>query len=374
MIQGLVKRLVGTSGITDPADAAQRVLTADPLDLALYLEQMWYTSGPLGGGGLGGAGPARQALWSLGAFAGIPTPPQAWEHLAYSYVLENTRAVQILRRVVQKYRAGESLGIPTPQTQQWLDTTETLLFGAANPFAAWLSTSNVRPDAEDVRRNAYWRFFGLDLAFGTEDNRPPTYEKAAASNSSFVPLFEELLFELWQAMSNSHNTSGPNAADDDRIYRLAEELRFNLHSRRQANMLAREELVAALALGWVELTLSVNSAVVRDLRAQATSAADRLKLIGERVGLPAHTRSAALFSMAADLSLFLRTIESAIVSGPDFAWVLYLATPLPATSATPIGANTRRVITEWAAATGKDLKVRGKPIEVAQRPRLAAVK
>ena len=147
MIQGLVNRLIGKFGIVDQAAAAQFVLTADPLDLALYLEQLWYSSGPLGGGGLGGAGPARKALWGTGAFTLVDTLPQGWEHLAYSYVLENTRAVQILRRVVQKYRTGESLGVPSLQTQQWLDTTETLLFGAANPFAAWLSTSSVRPTA-----------------------------------------------------------------------------------------------------------------------------------------------------------------------------------------------------------------------------------
>jgi hypothetical protein len=355
------------------------VLTADPFDLALHLEQVWYTPGVQGGWQLGGAGRARQRFWELGAFNDFAPTADPWEHLGYSYVLENTRAVQIFRRVVQGYRSGEALGVPSRQTQQWLDTTEALLFGAANPVAAWLSTSSIRPEAENVRRNAYWRLFGLDLAFGTEDNRPPNYDKAAAANTNFAPLFEELLFELWQAMANSRNTSGVNSSDDDRIYRLAEELRFNLQSRRQANTLAREELAASLALGWVDLTLSVNSAVVLDLRAQATNAADRLKLIGERVGLAAHSRSAALFSMANSLSLFLRTIESGVVNGPALSWFLYSTTP-PAQAArlppgvAPIGPVTHRVITEWAAATGKDIKVRAKPVEIVSRARLTAVK
>jgi predicted ATPase len=226
-----------------------------------------------------------------------------------------------------------------------------------------------------VRRNAYWRFFGLDLAFGTDDNRPPSYDKAKAANTSFISLFEELLFELWQAITNVRNTSGSNTSDDDRIFRIAEELRFVLRSRRQSQMLAREELAAATVLGWVDLTLSADTPVVVDLRAQATSPAERLRLIGERVGMPAHSRSSALFSMSADLSLFLRTIESGLVSSPELAWVLYLeqqpAGTTPAgttpTAPAPIGAESRRVITEWAAATGKDLKARGKPIEANRR-------
>ena len=56
--------------------------------------------------------------------------------------------------------------------------------------------------------------------------------------------------------------------------------------------------------------------------------------------------------------------------------MLYLEQPPPGAppdAPKPIGAESRRVITEWAAATGKDLKARGKPVEV-NRPRLVAVR
>jgi hypothetical protein len=215
------------------------------------------------------------------------------------------------------------------------------------------------------------RLGNLDLAFGGDDNNAPVYDKANAANVTFVGLFEELLFELWQAMTNERNTSGVNNADDDRIYRLAEQLRFILSSRRQANMLKREELAAATALGWADLTLRLDSPLVVDLRAQATSPGDRLRMIGERVGLPAHSKSAAFFSMAADLSVFLRTIESGAVAGPELAWILYVAKDSGDTGQ-EIGNESRRVITEWSAATGKDLKSRGKPVEVS-RTRLMAV-
>ena len=203
-----------------------------------------------------------------------------------------------------------------------------------------------------MRRNAYWRFFGLDLAFGTDDNRPPTYDKANAANTSFVPLFEELLFELWQAITNVRNTSGVNASDDDRIFRIAEELQFVLRSRRQIQLLAREELAAATVLGWVELTLSANTPVVSDLRAEATSPSDRLRLIGERVGLAPHSKSSALFSMAAELSLFLRTIESGLVTTPH---------RLGAVSRTAAGGRSRgRSVADRRREPARDHRVGGR--------------
>jgi len=375
MIPLLLQRIVDGVGGNLPMtkeEAALRLLQADPFDLVLHMEQLWDIAKPWGA--IPAAGPGRQALFATGEFATYaPTDLPAWDHLGYSYVLENTRIVQILRRVVREFRSGEGLGLPKIETQRWLDVTEALMFGAANPVTSWLSTSSVRQDPEAVRRNAYWRFFGLDLAFGTEDNRPPAYDKANAANTGFVRLFEELLFELWQAMTNVRNVAGANASDDDRIFRIAEELGYVLRSRRQKSTLKREELAAATVLGWAELTVSINSPLVSDLSATATNPASRLQLIGERVGLSAHSKSAAFFSMAASLSVFLYTIETGLVSGPELAWLLYLEQPPTGQTGKPIGAEARRVITEWAAATGKDLKSRAKPIETTTRPRLSAV-
>jgi hypothetical protein len=300
-------------------------------------------------------------------------PP--WDHLIYAYVLEATRAVQILERVVREYRRGEALGIPSQATRRWVEATEVLLFGAANPLSAWLSTSNVQPNAEDIRRMAFHRLFGLELPFGRSDNTPAQFHKAPAANTGFTALFEELLFELWQAISNLNNKSGVNQSDDDRIFRITEQLRFILTSRRQFDMLRREELSAVTALGWCDLTLAFDSPVVRDLGAGATNPGDRLKIIGEKVGLPAHTRSPAFFSMAAEISILLRAIEAGFVSGPDKAWLLYATEPkTPGDNNGPFGSESRRVITEWAAATGKNLKERSRPVDIRTAPRLVAVR
>jgi len=371
MIPQLVRRLIDPgAGIPDYGTAAGEVLLADPLDLVLYIEQVWNDAnvwelvpGP--------AGIARTNLIASGAFHGFPPDASpAWDHLIYAYAVENTRIVQIMRRVVREFRMGERLGIPSVATQQWLDTTETIVFGAHNPISAWLSTSTLRPDPEAVRRNAYWRLFGMDLAFGGDDNRPVVYERAQTANTSFVRVFEELLSEIWQAMVNLRNFAGANEADDDRIYSLAEEVGFMLRSRRQQAMLAREELAAATALGWLHLTVETNTPIVVDLRAQATNAGDRLKLIGERVGLPPHSKAAELFGMADDLSVLLRTLEAGFVQGPEYAWILYATVPPPGSpnpGAIPLGSRTRRIITEWSAATGRDLKARRRPVEVQTR-------
>jgi hypothetical protein len=350
--------------------ATEAVLIADPLDLTLYLEQFWDSYSPT-------AGPARRYLWGSGRFKTItppapivpPNPPgdpgvPSWDHLAYSYVIENTRASQILRRVVREYRSGEGLGVPSPQTRRWLDATEALLHGAGNLIAPWLSTSADRRDPEEVRRNAYWRLTGMDLAFGTEDNRPAEFVKASAANTDFVRLFEELLYELWRAISNIRNLVAGNETDQDRIFRIAQELQYVLRSRRLGEMLDREELAAATVLGWIELTLSNDNFVISDLKAQSTSPANRLKLIGNRVGLQAHSKSAALLAMSEHISILLRTIESAVITETTVA-KLYQP-------ATPIGEATRRVITEWAAATDRNLKAPARPVEIS-RPRLISV-
>ncbi|MCA0939885.1 hypothetical protein LCM08_08875 [Salipiger pacificus] len=357
MITEMIGRVAAQRGLTSPV-ATALVLRADPLDLVLYQEQVWEAY-RLAQASPAPTGTARQAFWNLAEFQDCtPVNNPAWYHLGASYVLENSRVLQIFRKVVQEYRGGETLGIPSRETQRWLDITETLVFGADNPIAAWLSTSQLRPDPEAVRRNAYWRMFGLDLAFGTEDNAPPSYHKARAANTSFVALFEELLHEIWLAISNSLNTSGQNVADLDRIFRIAEELKFILRSRRQALNLDREELSAATALSWLQLSVSFNTSIVVDLKAEATSAQDRLMMIGQRVGLSAHSRSSAMFSMASDLSLLLRVIESGVVSSPATTNIFFQSGP------GQIGNASRRVITEWAAASGKDLKARARSIDI----------
>ena len=376
MIPQLVDRLVVARPRITQAQAAATILTADPMDLVLHMEQVWSVANvagyPAPPAPAGPAGAARRTLWSLGEFNDCaPTSNPAWYHTGYAYVLENTRVLQILARVVREFRSGEALGIPQLATTRWLDATEALLFDGANLFGAWLSTSSVRPRSAAVRRNLYWRLLGAELAFGKDDNTPLVFDKAAAANTGFIPLFEELLVGALagdvQSAQHLRRESSGRRSHLPYLEQLCEMLR----SRRQETMLAREELAAVTALGWAELTLATNTPIVADLRAEATSAGDRLRLIGERVGLPAHSRSASFFSMASSLSLLLRAIEGSWVAGPGTAWLLYAnqrpqnpAALLAPAGTRGLGEESRRVITEWSAATGKDLKTSSRPRQV----------
>jgi hypothetical protein len=73
--------------------------------------------------------------------------------------------------------------------------------------------------------------------------------------------------------------------------------------------------------------------------------------------------------MAADLSLLLRAIEAGWVTDSGRSWLLYQTVtppnvPPPPPGVNPLGTEVRRVITEWAAASGRDLKSRAVPIKV----------
>jgi hypothetical protein len=360
MIPQLVDRLTLYRSATDSGApmsteaATAMVLSADPFDLVLYAEQEWMNSGP--------SVPqpvktARQRLVDTGVFHDLAVlePGFGWNHLISSYLLENTRALQILKRVVLAFRTGESLGVPSLATQRWLDVSEAFLFSDPITGGA-LSPSLARPDAEAVRRNAYWRMFGMDLGFGDDQNRTSAYEKPAAANVEFIPNFERLLAELEQAMAPGPSEPA-RAARNETIYRLSVELGSMLRSRRQGGALAREELASATVLGWVNLTLGTNSAVVLDAGAEGATAADRLEKLGYRVGLSAHARSSAFFDVHEDLSRLLRILEAGI--GDAHGARLLYETPTPEADPMspwqPIGTTTRRIITEWAAATGRGL-------------------
>ena len=349
MIRQLVRRLMDMTAIGQP-EASLTVLTSDPIDLALYMEQAWEAS--RGPSASSDPSPGRKALLSLGdggAFGPLAPSPgsRPWDHLIYSYVLENTRAVQIMSRVVRGYRLGESLGVPGPATQRWLDLTETLLSGISWP-PRWSRSPSFIADAEATRRNAYWRLFGLDLAFGAEDNSPPLFHKADAANIEFVPAFEQLLREIGRALASG--ASGAQA-HDAAIFGYAGAVGRMLRSRRQADNLAREELAAATLLGWIDLTLSFNSPVIENLGAEASGPAERLTLVGQRVGLPGHAKASSLFAMASDLSLLLRALEAGLVDTESAAAAFY--DPGRPDS---LARSSRRIITEWSAATGRSLQ------------------
>ena len=87
-------------------------------------------------------------------------------------------------------------------------------------------------------------------------------------------------------------------------------------------------------------------------------------------------RSHASRSSAAPPRVSHATTSAAkLVTSPDLTWVFYLEQPpsgAPIGAPPPIGRESRRVITEWAAATGRDLKARAKPVDSTRRQLVGA--
>jgi hypothetical protein len=114
-------------------------------------------------------------------------------------------------------------------------------------------------------------------------------------------------------------------------------------------------------MAWLHLTVSFDSPVVVALEAEANSPEERLLKIGQRVGLPAHSRSGAYFRLAENTSLILRGIELAQFNSAGGAQTLYMPPPPP--PAPPISSIMQEIIRDWSIVTGRDMKARA--VEVA---------
>ncbi len=283
-----------------------------------------------------------------------------FDHLIYAYMIENTLIYEIFRKVLYEYLHGERLETPSEESQRWLRTTEELFYRDTPPFFAFQLTSHIRPDIRATRRNAYYRMFNMDLNHGTDGGSPYPYERAAASNRDFVPTFEAFLREVWRGIVNAKNTDGSNTTDDVAIANLAERLSNMLRDRRENGNLSREEFFFVATMSWFHLTVEFDSPIVRDLRANGSNPAERLRAIGERVGLPSHGKAYDLFHLAEPMSRLLIAIESGSLNRPENVPLLYreiLPTVPPApTSPTPLRNDVQTIITYWASATGRNLK------------------
>lgn len=346
-----------------------------PLFLTLGLEAAWATRSALkvGPGAEGDEfrlPPQMMAALSLpasmsadnDAIVGLPiwdkdgdrTVPPTWDHLIYAYMLENTRIYDTFGGVIREFAHGERLGSPSSAGRSWLRATEELFYYNTPPFQLSSLISHVRPDIRASRRNAYYRMFGMDLNHGAESG-PYPYQKPEAANREFVKVFEDLLREVWRAIENSGNTSGPNPTDDTVLINLCRTLANMLTSRRINGNLAREEFVYVATMSWLHLTLEYDSPIVLDLRAQATSPAERLRLVGERVGVPSHAKSDSYFALAEAMSRILIMMEQRIFETQAGARTLYA--PLDTAGLTnPIRGLMTSIITHWSVATGRPMK------------------
>jgi hypothetical protein len=278
----------------------------------------------------------------------VPDPTLEWHHLIYAYMLENTRIIEIFRRVIDELLHGERLGRPDWQVQRWMRNTEELFFSDRSTLSILSLVSSLRPDCGSIRRNAYYRLLGMDLSHGLDDGRPYSYKKPDIANREFAWEFEQLLRETWRAYSNRNNAIGPNTTDPTVISDLCSRLRRMLQDRRIYGNLAQEEFYAGTMLSWFHMTVWGNSPIVILLRAEGTDPSERLRLIGQRVGLAAHSKSYHYIQMANPLSTILWQIELGTFDNPADAQNLYMGGQI-----TDLTIN---IINHWSAASGRNLK------------------
>ena len=84
--------------------------------------------------------------------------------------MENTRIYEVFRRVIAEYLHGEKLGSPSVEAQQWIQTTTDLFYKQTPVLTPWSLDNHVRPNMSAIRRNAYYRMFGMDLNHSPSDD------------------------------------------------------------------------------------------------------------------------------------------------------------------------------------------------------------
>jgi hypothetical protein len=380
-------RLLNDPALTNPnVGYSDQVFRIHPYQLSQWLEQVWDFAGTatfsnlpnqpvfLGDAGIVKAlalprtptnpfddfmrsgirpGPAFAPVGTFESFPGPaenPVLPLPWEHLIYAYLIENTGVVEILREVVRRFAAGETLETPSLDTQQWLRATEELFFRDPPLFHVAGLTSQIRPDMRVERRRAYWRLLGMDLSHPLQTGGDQLWKRdVGVSNVRFHELWVEFLRAVWTGIENAKNQSGPNPTDDAYVLEVSTYLRDLLQMRRRGGNLAREEFMHVATLSWFHLTVDLDTPVVLDLRAQGTDAADRLIKLGDRVGIkpPAHARE--LFEMAELASGLVRFIELGYFGNTASVQALYAAP-------SQLRDDVQRIIDLWEMATGSTLK------------------
>jgi hypothetical protein len=155
---------------------------------------------------------------------------------------------------------------------------------------------------------------------------------------------------VWLGVENQSNTAGPKPTDPTFLALLCKALHDMMNNRRRGGQLAREEFTYVTAMSWFHLTVNSNSPIVADLQAVATSPADRLAAIGQRVGMNPAARSRELFDLAQPMSRLLRAIELGFFDAPADAKQLFVD-PL-------ISKDMTNVIDNWQSATGERVKER----------------
>jgi hypothetical protein len=283
-------------------------------------------------------------------------------HLIYAYLLENTKMFQIFERIISLYQHGEDLTIPYNkddlETRSWIENSF-LLFFSNSPYSICNDNSLLGSNFEAMRRNGYYRLFGMDLNHGIGENgtTPIAYKRANHYNADFISQFENFLKLCWQMMINFNNTGNINTTDLIAIQEQANNLKSMLLSRRTTENdlenytylnLSKLEFQSVIMAEWFNHAISYNSPIVREMGAEAVTPGERLKRLSIRVGISPPSKTSNFIDLAPLMATFLRLIELDEVDNDYIAAIANPAT-MPYTLISTILHN-------YQLATGKDLK------------------
>jgi hypothetical protein len=350
------------SGTSFDQNAADALFSAHPAEISGLMEHTWTNAAPA-------TAPFRRpmpaSLYVTPTGALNTNPVAIIPHLMEAFCLENTRMVEIFQRIVALYASGEQLAVPPDQKTAnasvdiapWLRTTEMLMFCEATPFAAYNVTSPLRRDPHLVRQNSYIRMFGSNVLNPIQNDTNVKLMAPTSANREFWPTLEKLLSEVWRGIVHGRNTSGRNDTDPAAIARYCLLLNDMLSVRRLGGNIYREEFAAGALTTWFHVALMWDSPIVRALKSEAENPADRLIKLGERIGIPAHSRSASYIQLASLLGYILTNVEGGLYNTASTAQNLYM----PGADANVMS----EIITLYMNATGRDLKA--STVSLAQR-------
>ena len=297
-------------------------------------------------------------------------------HMMYAYLVENTRCAQIFERLIYLYMHDEKLNKATPAQDptirrafQWMANTENLFFKNLSNTSYRNVTSQVRQSPDSTRRNAYFRMFGMDLAFGdSTSNAPVSFYKPEFNNQPFIILFEKFLTEIWQAYTNARNEVGPNTTDMFVIVDTAQKIQEMLMARRTTETtftnyryfnLSKEEYASVVMMSWLYEVVSYDSPIVNFLRCNGNTPGERLINIGNKVGLPAHSKSEGLLDIAPPMNTLMRRIEFGDYNAEDEVRTI-IESQTPSSVATPSQkqalVDLLLILNNWEKATGHRIK------------------
>ena len=321
---------------------------------------------------ISGEPPLPQFYSSFRNTSGKMLPPY---HLIYAYLVENSRIAQIFERLIHLYMHDEKLNKATTNQNrlafQWIMNTESLFFSNLSNTNYRNIKTQVRESPESTRRNAYFRMFGMDLAFGDlHTNAQVNYHKAEFNNQPFIILFEKLLTEIWQAYTNASNFSGANTTDMFVIVDTAQKIQEMLMSRRTTETdftnyryfnLSKEEYASVVMMSWLYEVISYDSPLIQFLRCNGGTPGERLINIGNKVGVAAHSKSEGLLDIAPLMNTLLRRIEMGDYNDQEDVELIIRSQVNPAV----VGVEDHhrqalkellQIINNWEKATGHKIK------------------